>query len=429
MTARLLTISLVLLLLIPAACAGDTDPATSLPGSASAAPSAGGIASPSGARDPSRSPGTSEASSPGPSADPEPTPDPRVESALAGLDSDDELVGQLLLIGWAGRDAAAAREAIHTLRPGGIVFIANASTADRAAALNVGLDGVAAEGGLVPLLKTIDHEGGAIQRIEDVENLGSNRDFAASDPAVDEACQRGAVHARQLLEMGFEMNLAPVLDVNTNPDNPVIGPRSYGARPQLVARLGAAYIRGLRSGGIVAVGKHFPGHGDTGIDSHLDLPVLGFGRRRLDDIELVPFVNAIAPETGLAAVMTAHIALPRIDPSGLPATLSEPIISGILRRDLGFDGLVLSDDMAAMAAITDDFEPGEAAVMAIGAGVDMLIVGGDLERQTTMRDALLAALASGDLERERVTDAVRHVLAAKAAAGLLGGEPTVSPGC
>lgn len=377
--------------------------------------------------DPSRTPGVSGGPSPGPST--QPTPDPRVESALAGLDSDEDLVGQLLLIGWADTDAAAAREAIRTLRPGGIVFTVNASTAARAAALNVGLDGVAAEASLVPLLKAIDHEGGAIQRIEDVENLGSNRDFAATDPTVEEACQRGAIHARQLLEMGFEMNLAPVLDVNTNPDNPVIGPRSFGARPQLVARLGAAYIRGLQSGGVVAVGKHFPGHGDTSVDSHLDLPVLGFGRRRLDNIELMPFVSAIAPDTGLAAVMTAHIALPRIDPSGLPATLSEPIISGILRRDLGYDGLVLSDDLAAMAAITDDFEPGEAAVMAIGAGVDMLIVGGDLVRQTTMRDALLAALASGGLERERVIDAVRHVLAAKAGAGLLGGEPPELPGC
>lgn len=348
---------------------------------------------------------------------------------MAQLDSDEALVGQLLLIGWPGSTVDAAREAIGTLQPGGLVFIANATSAEGAAALNVGLDGAATDAGLVPLLKAIDHEGGAIQRIDDVENLGSNLAFAQTDPTVADACQRGATHARQLLEMGFEMNLAPVLDVNTDPDNPVIGPRSYGSRPQLVARLGSAYIRGLRSGGILAVGKHFPGHGDTSVDSHLALPILDFGRRRLDSVELVPFERAIAPDTGLAAVMTAHIALPRIDPSGLPATLSQPVISGILRGDMGFDGLVLSDDLAAMAAITDDFAPGEAAVLAIDAGVDMLIVGGDLERQRTMRDALLAALASGELSRERVLDAVRHVLEAKALAGVLGGEPDPLPAC
>ncbi len=364
-----------------------------------------------------------------PSAEPDRTPDPRVESALAGLDTDEALVGQLLLIGWAGNSADDAREAIGTLRPGGIVFIANASTAQEAAALNLGLDGAAAEAGSVPLLKAIDHEGGAIQRIDDVENLGSNLDFAAMSPTVDEACARGATHARQLLEMGFEMNLAPVLDVNTDPNNPVIGPRSYGSRPQLVARLGSGYIRGLQAGGILAVGKHFPGHGDTSVDSHLDLPVLDVPRRRLDSVELVPFAQATAPDTGLSAVMTAHIALPRIDPSGLPATLSAPVIEGILRGDLSFDGLVISDDLAAMAAITDRFEPGQAAVLAIAAGVDMLIVGGDLERQRTMRDALVAALADGGLSRERVLDAVRHVLSAKARAGVLGGDLDPVPGC
>ncbi len=353
-----------------------------------------------------------------------------MESALAQLDTDEALVGQLLLIGWAGTSADAAVEAIETLRPGGIVYVAaNADSAERATAINLGLDGAAQGVGIVPLLKAIDHEGGEIQRIADVENLGSNLAFARGRPSEEEACERGAIHARQLRAMGFEMNLAPVLDVNTKPDNPVIGSRSYGARPDLVARLGSAYIRGLRSGGILAVAKHFPGHGATSVDSHLGLPVLDFGRRRLDSVELVPFRRAIDPDIDVDAVMTGHVALPRIDPSGLPATLSQPVISGILRGELGFEGLVVSDDLAAMAAITDDFAPDEAAVLAIGAGVDMLIVVGDLERQTIIRDALLAALTSGELSRDRIMDAVVHVLEAKARAGLLGGEPDAVPGC
>ena len=178
------------------------------------------------------------------------------------------------------------------------------------------------------------------------------------------------------------------------------------------------------------MGKHFPGHGGTSVNSHLGLPVLEVGRRRLDTVELVPFERAIAPDTGLAAVMTAHVALPRIDPSGLPATISQPIIGGILRDDLGFDGLVLTDDLGpGMAAVTDAVPPGDAAVASLKAGVDMLMVIGDRERQTIMRDALLAALTSGELPRERVIDAVRHILTAKAQAGLLGGEPAVVPGC
>jgi len=366
-----------------------------------------------------------------PSGEPDQSRDPRVESALADLDTDEELVGQLLMIGWPGNSSDGAREPIEALRPGAIVYVlANADTAERATAINVGLDGVAQGAGMLPLLKAIDHEGGAIQRIGDVENLGSNLEFAEGRPSDEDACQRGAIHARQLREMGFEMNLAPVLDVNTNPDNPVIGPRSYGSRPQLVARLGSAYIRGLQSGGVVAVGKHFPGHGDTSVNSHLGLPVLDVGRRRLDDVELVPFERAIAPDTDLAAVMTAHIALPRIDPSGLPATLSEPIIGGILRNDLGFDGLVLTDDLGpGMAAVTDSVPPAEAAVASLKAGVDMLMVIGDRERQTIVRDALMDALISGELPRERVMDAAVHVLEVKARAGLLGGEPDDVPGC
>ncbi len=430
MTARLPAVALVLLVVL-SACAGDADPTPSPSRGGAASPSSDAPLQPSGSGQPAPSLDPSVPPSAGSSAQPEPTPDPRVESALAQLDTDEALIGQLLMIGWPGRSSDGAREPIETLRPGAIVYVlANADTAERATAINVGLDGVAHGAGILPLLKAIDHEGGGIQRIGDVENLGSNLAFAEGRPSDHDACQRGAVHARQLRTMGFDMNLAPVLDVNTNPDNPVIGPRSFGSRPQLVARLGSAYIRGLQSGGIVAVGKHFPGHGDTSVNSHLGLPVLEVGRRRLDTVELVPFERAIAPDTGLAAVMTAHVALPRIDPSGLPATISQPIIGGILRDDLGFDGLVLTDDLGpGMAAVTDAVPPGDAAVASLKAGVDMLMVIGDRERQTIMRDALLAALTSGELPRERVIDAVRHILTAKARAGLLGGEPAVVPGC
>jgi beta-N-acetylhexosaminidase len=221
--------------------------------------------------------------------------------------------------------------------------------------------------------------------------------------------------------MDIDMDLAPVLDVASDPRNTVIGDRSYGPDPRAVARLGGAYIRGLQAGGVIATGKHFPGHGDTRVDSHLALPVLPFGRRRLDAVELVPFRRAIAPRVDAAAIMVGHLALPKLDPTGSPATLSAPIVTGLLRDDLGYDGLVITDDLGAMAAITSRYPPGVAAVRAIRAGVDMLIIVRSGRNQVRARDALLRALASGRLDRERVVASVRRILMVKARFGLLDG--------
>jgi len=209
----------------------------------------------------------------------------------------------------------------------------------------------------------------------------------------------------------------------------VIGDRAYGADPDLVARLGSAYVWGLQAGGVAAVGKHFPGHGNTAVDSHVQLPTLPHSVRELEQVELLPFRRSLAADTDIAAIMSAHIVFPAVDPSGAPATLSRPVMTGLLRDTLGFRGLVVSDDLAGMRAITDHFAPGEAAVRAVQAGVDMLIVGGGLPRQVESRDALLAALRSGTLSRERVDDAVRHVLQVKARFGLLGGSVAPSADC
>ena len=352
--------------------------------------------------------------------------DPRVEAALQTLATDADRVGQLLLLGWVGNTAEEARPTLRELRPGGIVFVDNARTAATATTINAGLRQIAAEYGLPPLLLAVDHEGGPVQRIADVPNLGANGDFGSRQPPDAEACERGQVHAQQLRAMGFNMNLAPVLDVNNNPANPVIGRRAYGADPERVARLGSAYVRGLQGGGVVAVGKHFPGHGNTAVDSHLQLPILPHTAEQLEQVELVPFRRALAPDTGLAAIMSAHIVFPAVDPAGAPATLSRPVMTELLRERLGFQGLSVTDDLAGMRAITDHFSLGEAAVRAVQAGVDLLIISGGIPRQREARDALLAALASGQLGRDRVEDAVRHVLQTKARFGLLG-DPGPAP--
>lgn len=387
-------------------------------------PGSDGSPGPSASGDPGTtgSPGASPAPTTSPDPSSVPAGDPRVQAGLASLTTDEDLVGQLLLLGWLGNTPASVGPTLTALHPGGIVYIG--SNADRAAgalAINRRIDRVAANLGIPEPFKAIDLEGGSVQRIFDIPNLGSNMAFGKTHPTDAQACQRGATHAAQLNSMDFNMDLAPVLDVLTNPHNTVIGNRSYGSSPALVARLGANYILGLQGGGILGVGKHFPGHGDTTVDSHLGLPVVPYGLKHLQKVELVPFVRAMQPAIGISSIMVGHLALPKLDPTRTPASLSKPIIHGLLRDRLGFHGLVMTDDLGAMAAITSKYSPAQAAVMAIEAGADMLIITGDIAHQTVYRDALLAALHSGQLPRARLMEAVRHVLQAKARFGLLGG--------
>jgi beta-glucosidase-like glycosyl hydrolase len=352
--------------------------------------------------------------------------DPAVDEALAKLSSVEDKVGQLLLLAWIGSRAEDARPTLRELRAGGIVFVQNTTQSAEATVINQGLRQIAGESGLLPPLIAIDHEGGIVQRIKDVENRGNNVAFAQRAPSDLEACQRGQAHAQTLKAMGFTVNLAPVLDVNNNPNNPVIGPRSYSDNPEVVARLGAAYIKGLQGGGIAAIGKHFPGHGNTSVDSHLGLPSLPQTVEQLEQIELVPFRRAI--EADIAGIMSAHIVFPAVDSSGAPATLSREVMTGLLRDRLGFRGLAVTDDMGAMRAITDNFGAGEAAVRAVNAGVDLLILSAEFPRQQQARDALVAAVRDGIIPRERLEKAVRNVLQVKARFGMLGNQPALTGG-
>lgn len=363
-----------------------------------------------------------------PSGTPRPT-DPRVIAALATLDTDQALAGQLLILGWHGTTPDSVVSTITTLRPGGIVYIGvNADKAAAATSINARIVAAAAQAGLLPPFIAIDHEGGRIQRIDDVPNLGSNMAFGDTDPTNRQACQRGADQAAQLSAMGFNMELAPDVDVLTNPNNTVIGDRAYGSDPELVARLGAAYVRGLQGAGIVAVAKHFPGHGSASVDSHQGLPVVPFTLEQLERVELVPFERVMKPAVSVAAIMVGHLAMTGIDPSGTPASLSKVVVQGLLRDRLGYHGLVITDDLAMMAAITASYTPAEAALMAIAGGVDVLLVT-DVGDQAAYLDAIVDGLASGALLRDRVMDAVTHVLEAKARFGLLGGEGQPPSGC
>jgi len=287
----------------------------------------------------------------------------------------------------------------------------------------------------IPLLMSLDAETGIGQRFEDTTNFPWAMAVAATGNP-DLARRMGAVAGREARAIGMRQIFAPVMDVNNNAGNPVINVRSYGEDPNDVARFGAAYIDGVQSQCVIATAKHFPGHGDTAIDSHRGLPIIDLPRTRLDNLELVPFKKAVDAKVG--GVMVAHIALPQIDGeevkplphyqggdaeagaeiraenATIPATLSEKVQSGILRKDLGFDGLIVSDALS-MSGLTVYFTQEEAGVRALLAGTDILEKPLDVD---AMIRGLKAAVASGRVPMSRLDEAVTKQLAWKHELGL-----------
>ncbi len=263
----------------------------------------------------------------------------------------------------------------------------------------------------VPLLVSQDMEWGAGMRVEGATSFPRAMAVGATR---NEAYARaiGYATAREARALGVQQVYAPVADVNNNPQNPIINVRSFGEAPELVAHMAAAAVRGLRAGGALATVKHFPGHGDTNVDSHIGLPSLPFTRARLDTLELVPFRAALV--AGAPSVMTAHLALPRLtDERGVPASLSPRVSRGILRDDLNFDGLIVTDALN-MGGVTEHFGSGEIAVRALEAGADVLLMSED---PYAARAAILRAIEQGRLTEARIDRSVRRLLRAKAWAG------------
>ncbi|MET9772772.1 glycoside hydrolase family 3 protein [Streptomyces sp. NPDC006367] len=261
------------------------------------------------------------------------------------------------------------------------------------------------------VLVAIDEEGGDVTRLE--VRTGSSFPGNLALGAVDDAELTREVAAelgRRLAACGVNLNWAPSADVNSNPGNPVIGVRSFGAGTDLVARHTAAYVAGLQSAGVAACTKHFPGHGDTAVDSHHALPRIDVDAAVLAERDLVPFRAAIA--AGSRAVMSAHILVPALDPE-YPATLSRRILTGLLRGEMGYDGLIVTDGME-MRAIAGTYGIERGSVLALAAGADAICVGGGLADEETvrrLRDALVDAVRSGELPEERLADAAERVRA------------------
>ena len=258
----------------------------------------------------------------------------------------------------------------------------------------------------IPAFISIDQEGGMVTRVfSGATHFPSNMAITASG-MTDSIERVGEMVGLELRALGININHAPVLDINNNPENPIIGIRAYSDDPAVVAKMGVGYIKGLQKSGVIAGGKHFPGHGDTSLDSHSDLPSIAHDMDRIHAVELVPFKAAI--ENGVDSLMTAHVNFKAID-NELPATLSHQIMTGFLRETLGFEGLIISDCMT-MNAIKDHYTTEKGCVMALNAGVDLLCLNAATDIQTTCYQTVLEAVRSGELPMEKIDAAVARIL-------------------
>lgn len=320
-------------------------------------------------------------------------------------------VGQLLWVGFDGHEAPS--NLLARIRDGevgaAILFARNILGIDALLALNAALHAAAPPG--APFLIAVDHEGGRVQRVRapatvwpPMARLGALADVARARELAE---QVGRAMGAELSVLGFDINFAPVLDVHTNPANPIIGDRAFATTPEQVALLAGAFAHGLEESGILPCGKHFPGHGDTALDSHLELPSVEQPLSRLREIELLPF-RALAH---LPILMTAHVMFPALDPSA-PATLSDRVLKTLLRQEIGYQGVVVSDDLE-MKAIADHFGLEEAVERALLAGCDAFLLCHREDLQRRAWDALVHAAENQSAVRSRVAEAAARIAALK----------------
>ncbi len=319
-----------------------------------------------------------------------------------------EKIGQLFMIGFEGTTVTPDLAAfIREYKPGGVIlFSRNLESLEQIVQLTNDLQACSPH---VPLLIAIDQEGGRVSRLPKDFTIFPPCEVLGRCQSSELAYAAAATTAKELRAVGINMNMAPVLDVNSNAANPIIGDRAFGSTPDLVSELGLATIGGLQDYRVVSCGKHFPGHGDTIADSHKELPVVAAPRERLEAVELPPF-RAAAPRVG--AMMTAHVLYPALD-ERYPATLSAAIIDGLLRTQIGYEGVVLTDDLE-MHAIIDHYGMEEATVRAILAGCDMPLICRDRNRELAAITALDKAVADGTVSAERLEQSLARVAKLKA---------------
>jgi beta-N-acetylhexosaminidase len=379
-------------------------------------------ASPSASASPSAVPPSPSASSPsasagpsGPAAAPPASPAPSEPAdpvrEQIGRMSLEEKIGQMLLAGFSGTSLSPeARRMIAEDRIGGVILYADNFGSLKTSVSLINALKKANRNNPAPLLLSVDQEGGKVNRLP-------KNDFVAipsaatvgktGNPAL--AAEMGRLLARELKSVGLNTDFAPVLDVNSNPDNPVIGTRAFGSTAGAVKQFGIAAMNGIRKEGVISVVKHFPGHGDTSVDSHLDLPVVDKTPEQLAKLEWIPFREAVRQQAD--AIMVAHILFPQID-SRAPASFSAKIVGEELRGQFGYKGVVITDDMN-MGAIAKHYDIAQAAVDAVKAGVDILLVAHGADTEKKVRAALLNSVRSGTLTTQRIDESVYRILSLK----------------
>jgi len=341
------------------------------------------------------------------------TPIPTEKDAIAtkiAKMSLDEKIGQMLLVGIEGTSLdESAKKMITQDKIGGIILYAdNISNLQGMVKLINSLKETN-KSQPSPLFISVDQEGGKVSRMpKEFASIPSNRIVGnTNDPSL--AQTMGELLGRELAITGYNMDFAPVLDVNSNTKNPVIGDRSFGTSAAKVTKMGIAEINGLRSQNIIPVVKHFPGHGDTSVDSHLELPVVNKTAQQLAKLEWIPFKAAI--KENVEAVMVAHILFPKLDPD-MPASLSKVIIGDQLRRDMGYNGVVITDDLT-MGAIVKHYSLGTAAIHTIQAGSDILLIAHGYDNEKLVFNKIKQSVKNGTISETRINESVKRILTLK----------------
>jgi len=344
-----------------------------------------------------------------------PTPVPSSESDPIALQvssmSLEEKIGQMLLVGIDGTVLDdQAKRMIAEDKVGGIILYKNNIQDLKGMVSLVNSMKESNNGNPAPLFMSIDQEGGKVSRMpKEYASFPSNGTVGTRNDA-DAAEMMGKLLAREVISAGFNMNFAPVLDINSNPDNPVIGDRSFGNSAELVSTLGIAEMKGIESEDVIPVVKHFPGHGDTSVDSHLELPIVNKTAEELAKLEWLPFQAAI--KEGTDAVMVAHILFPKLDPDK-PASLSSKIIGELLRGEMKYQGIVITDDLT-MGAIMKNYDLATAAVDTINAGSDILLIAHGYDNEKRAIESLLDHVKKGKIQETRIDESVYRILALKA---------------
>lgn len=323
----------------------------------------------------------------------------------------DEKIGQMIFGGIPDTSLSKkTKQLINKYHLGGIIFFSNNIEDSKQTLALINEIKSTNKTNTLPILLGIDQEGGRVERLpEDIAKLPKNKEIGETNNK-EFSYNIGTILGKQLDAYGFNINFAPVLDVHSNPSNPVIGDRSFSADPNIVSDLGMETMKGMKSENIISVIKHFPGHGDTSIDSHIDLPVVSKQREQLDKVELIPFEHAI--KAGADVVMTAHILLSEID-SKYPASLSKKVITNLLRKQLKYNGVVITDDLT-MGAIVDNYELETAAVKAIQAGTDIVLIAhGGYATLTTVIAEIKSAVLNGEISEDRIDESVRRIIQLK----------------